>query len=94
MKAFLEVECVPLNHIKPYRELFFYMQRDAVIMDTVRRAAVHKAPEYACKTETQKEMCAKYTLPFQEEPYVDIDYRPEGAPVAVATSKMATPEII
>jgi len=34
LKAFLEAEGVPLNHIKPHGELFFYMQRDAVIMDT------------------------------------------------------------
>ena len=28
LKPFLEVEGVPLNHIKPHGELFFYMQRD------------------------------------------------------------------
>jgi len=72
------------------------MQRDAVIMDAVLRAvAVYKVPVYACKNEMQKEMCAKYNLPFQEELYVDIDYSPEGgALVAVAKSKMATPKII
>jgi lactam utilization protein B len=95
LKAFLEAEGVPLNYIKPHGELFLYMQCDAVIMDAVlRAAAVYKVPDYACKTEMQKEMCAKYNLPFQEELYVDLDYSPEGTPVAVAKSKMATPEII
>lgn len=71
------------------------MQRDALIMGAVlRAAAVYKGPVYACKNEIQKEMCAKYNLSFQEGLYVDIDYSPEGALVAVAKSKMATPEII
>jgi lactam utilization protein B len=95
LKAFLEAEGVPLNHIKPHGELFFYMQRDAAIMDAVlRAAAVYKVPVYACKNEMQKEMCAKYGLPFQEELYVDIDYNPQGALVPVAKSKTATPEMI
>ncbi|PMD47171.1 hypothetical protein L207DRAFT_606286 [Hyaloscypha variabilis F] len=42
----------------------------------------------------QKEMCVKCNLPFQEELYVDIGCSLEGAPVAVAKSKMAAPEII
>ena len=95
LKAFLEAEGVPLDHIKPHGELFFYMQRDAVIMDAVlRAAAVYKVPVYACKNQMQKEMCAKYGLPFQEELYVDIDYNKEGGLVPVAKSKQATPEII
>jgi hypothetical protein len=44
--------------------------------------AVDEAPDYACKTEMQKEMCVKYNLPFQEELYMDIGYSLEGAPVA------------
>jgi UPF0271 protein len=95
LKAFLEAEGVPLNHIKPHGELFFYMQRDAVIMDAVlRAAAVYNVPVYACKNQMQKEMCAKYGLPFQEELYVDIDYNKEGGLVPVAKSKQVTPEII
>ncbi|CZR61399.1 related to lactam utilization protein LamB [Phialocephala subalpina] len=95
LKAFLDAEGVPLNHIKPHGELFFYMQRDAVIMDAVLRAAAHyKVPVYACKNQMQKEMCAKYGLPFQEELYVDIDYDLQGKLVPVAKSKKATPDMI
>jgi lactam utilization protein B len=62
----LEAEGVPLNHIKPHGELFFYMQRDTVIMDAVLRAAsVYKVPVYACENQTQKEMCGKYGLPIK-----------------------------
>jgi len=95
LKAFLDAEGVPLNHIKPHGELFFYMQRDEIIMDAVLRAcASYKVPVYACKNDMQKEMCAKYGLPFQEELYVDIDYTPAGKLVPVAQSKQATPEAI
>jgi UPF0271 protein len=95
LKGFLDAEGVPLNHIKPHGELFFYMQRDQVIMDAVlRAAAVYKVPVYACKNDMQKEMCAKYALPFQEELYVDIDYTPCGKLVPVAKSKKVNPEII
>ena len=95
LKAFLEAEGVPLNYIKPHGELFFYIQRDQVIMDIVlRAAAVYKVPVYAYKNEIQKEMCATYSLPFQEELYVDIDYTPKGALVPVTKSKTATPELI
>ncbi|TAQ89761.1 hypothetical protein B7494_g1936 [Chlorociboria aeruginascens] len=95
LKAILESEGLSLNHIKPHGELFFYMQRDAKIMDAVlRAAAVYKVPVYACKNEMQKDMCVKYELPFQEELYVDIDYTPQGALVPVASSEKATPELI
>jgi UPF0271 protein len=71
------------------------MQRDAVIMDAVlRAAAVYKVPVYACKNEMQKEMCAKYKLPLQEELYMDIDFNAQGALVPLAKSKKATPEMI
>ncbi len=42
----------------------------------------------------QREMCAKYGLPFQEELYVDIDYSPQGVLVPVTKSKMASPEMV
>jgi lactam utilization protein B len=95
LKGFLDAEGLLLNHIKPHGELFFYMQRDKTIMDAVlRAAAVYRVPVYACKNEMQKEMCAGFGLPFQEELYVDIDYTPDGKLVPVAQSVMATPQLI
>lgn len=95
LKAFLDAEGVPLNHIKPHGELIFYMMRDPAIMDAVLRAvAVYKVPVYSCKNEMQREMCAKYGLTFQEELYVDIDYTPDRALIPVVKSTFATPELI
>lgn len=95
LKAMLDAEGMPLNHIKPHGELFFYMQRDMAIMAAVLKAcAVYKVPVYACKNNTQKKMCGDVGLPFQEELYVDIDYTPGGKLVPVAKSKAVTPELI
>jgi len=95
LKAMLDAEGVPLNHIKPHGELFFYMQRDKTIMEAVLRAcALYKVPVYACKNDMQKQMCADVGLSFQEELYVDIDYTPDGKLVPVAKSQAVTPELI
>jgi lactam utilization protein B len=95
LKAILDSEGLELSHIKPHGELFFYMQRDPVIMEAVLKAcSVFKVPVYACKNEQEKEMCGKYGLPFQEELYVDIDYTAKGALIPTAQSKTATPQMI
>lgn len=95
LKAMLDAEGVPLNHIKPHGELFFYMQRDLGIMAAVLKAcAVFKVPVYACKNDTQKKMCADVGLSFQEELYVDIDYSAEQKLVPVSQSQTVTPELI
>jgi len=95
LKAMLDAEGVPLNHIKPHGELYFYMQRDVGIMEAVIKAsAVFGVPVYACKNHLQRQMCAKYGIPFQEELYVDIDYSPEATLVPVAKSEIATEDDI
>ncbi|RKU39826.1 hypothetical protein DL546_001253 [Coniochaeta pulveracea] len=75
--AMLDAKRVPLNHIKPHGELFFYMQRDLAIMEAVIRAcAVFKVPVFGSKgTDSQGAMCAKYGLQFVEEAYVDLHRR-------------------
>jgi UPF0271 protein len=94
LKAMLDAEGVPLSHIKPHGELFFYMQRDLTIMRAVLEAcATFKVPVYACQNEQQEDMCKDLGIPFQGELYVDIDYSPEGKLIPVAQSKVATPEL-
>lgn len=94
LKSMVESEGMGLSHIKPHGELFFYMQRDEVIMRAVLEAcALFRLPVYACKNDKQQAMCEELGIPFQEEAYVDIDYSPEGALLPVAKSKPATPEL-
>ena len=96
LKAMLDAEGLPLSHIKPHGELYFYMQRDEGIMRAVLRACskFEGVPVYACKNEMQARICEEMGIPFQEEVYVDIDYSPEGKLVPVAASKSATVEDI
>lgn len=78
LKAMLDAEGVPLSHIKPHGELFFYMTRDPVIRSAVLDAAAHyKVPVYGCKNEDWESMCKEKGIYFQEELYVDIDYNKE-----------------
>lgn len=93
LKAMLDAQGVPLAHIKPHGELFFYMQRDLAIMRAVLEAcATFKVPVYGAWNAAQAEMCAELGVEFQGEVYVDIDYSPEGALLPVAKSQPATPE--
>ncbi|PLB51173.1 LamB/YcsF family protein [Aspergillus steynii IBT 23096] len=94
LKAMLDAEGVPLSHIKPHGELFFYMQRDETIMRAVLEGcATFKVPVYASKNERQEAMCRELGIPFQGEIYVDIDYSPDARLLPVAQSKVATPEL-
>ncbi|CAI6030806.1 unnamed protein product [Clonostachys chloroleuca] len=95
LKAFLDAEGMPMNHVKPHGELYFYMQRDPAIMEAVIRAtAVYGVPMYGAKSEVQKSMCAKYGLSFIEEAYVDLQYSKEAKLLSVAQSNVATPQDI
>lgn len=94
LKAMLDAEGVPLSHIKPHGELFFYMQRDRGIMKAVLEAcAPFNVPVYACQNPEQEAMCAEMGILFQGELYVDIDYSPEGKLVPVSQSNPVTPEL-
>lgn len=93
LKGMLDAENVPLSHIKPHGELFFYMTRDAVIRGAVLDAcATFKVPVYGCRNEHWKISCDERGIYFQEELYVDIDYTKEGEMISVAKSKPATSE--
>jgi lactam utilization protein B len=76
LNAFLKAEGVPLNHIKPHGELFFYMQRDLAICEAVIKAcATFGVPVYgAIGSDEEKALCEKYGLVFVEEAYVDISF--------------------
>ncbi|KXJ89490.1 hypothetical protein Micbo1qcDRAFT_150030 [Microdochium bolleyi] len=94
LKAMLDAEGVPLSHIKPHGELYFYMQRDPTIMRAVLEAvSVFKVPVYACKNPLQAAMCEELGVLFQEELYVDINYSPEGTIVPVKPGEQITPDM-
>ncbi|KAL2443999.1 Urea amidolyase [Exophiala dermatitidis] len=94
LEGILRAEGIPLNHIKPHGELFFYMQRDLKIMNAVLRAcSVFKVPVYGAKgADEQKAMCESLGLIFVEEAYVDLQYDKNKRLLSFAQSKVATPK--
>lgn len=95
LKAFLDAEGVPLNHIKPHGELFFYMQRDETTMRAVLKACkTFNVPVYACRNPVQQVISKELDVVFQEEAYVDIDYSKEGKLIPVAKSQTVNGDII
>lgn len=96
LKAILDSENVPLNHIKPHGELFFYMQRDLKICRAVLEACkVFNVPVYGAKgSDDEKAICEEVGLIFIEEAYVDVEYTKDKKLVPIAQIKMATVEDI
>ncbi|KAL2444237.1 Lactam utilization protein lamB [Exophiala dermatitidis] len=95
LKAMLDAEDVPLNHVKPHGELFFYMMRDPEIRRAVLDACAHfQIPVYGCRNPEWKGDCDAKGIFFQEEMYVDIDYDRQGRLLPVAKSQKATPELV
>jgi UPF0271 protein len=94
LEAFLKAEGLPLNHIKPHGELFFYMQRDLKIMEAVLRAcAVYGVPVYGSKGADEEEtMCDEKAIVFVAEAYVDLQYDDNKKLLPVSQSVPATPE--
>lgn len=95
LKAMLDAEKVPLNHIKPHGELFFYMQRDEGIMRAVLKAVKSfGVPVYGCQNELQQRICTEMGVEFVPEFYPDIDYDKNGKLVPFAQSKKPTSDEI
>ncbi|KAI8963596.1 LamB/YcsF [Daldinia sp. FL1419] len=95
LAGILAAEDVPLNHIKPHGELYFYIQRDASIRDAVLRAVkTFNVPIYGLPTKHMVEDCERIGLKLVPEFYVDIDYNDQGGLVPVAESIPVTPELI
>ncbi|KAI1771002.1 LamB/YcsF [Hypoxylon cercidicola] len=95
LAGILAAEGVPLNHVKPHGELYFYIQRDAAIRDAVLRAVrTFDVPIYGLPTEQMTEACRQIGLKLIPEFYPDIDYNEKGELIPVAESVPATPELI
>ncbi|KAL3420532.1 LamB/YcsF family protein [Phlyctema vagabunda] len=92
LKAILDAEKVPLNHIKPHGELFHYMQRDLTICRAVLEAcAVFKVPVYGAKgADEEKAICEELGLSFIEEAYVDVAYDKSKKLIPIGQFKMVT----
>ncbi|GAV29323.1 hypothetical protein PMKS-002805 [Pichia membranifaciens] len=95
LKAFLDAEGMPLNHIKPHGELYFYVERDVEVMKAVLRAAkAFDVPVIGAKSYTYEKIAKEMGVDLIQELYVDIDWSVEGKLVSVQQSRPKNPEII
>lgn len=96
LKGMLDAEGMPLNHIKPHRELFFYVQYDLDIMDAVLgTCAIFSIPIFGSKsTDHQAKMCKKYKIGFIKEAYVNLQYNNQKKLLPVSQSRQPTMEDI
>ncbi|KAH6662113.1 hypothetical protein B0J14DRAFT_310293 [Halenospora varia] len=96
LKAMLDLEGVPLNHIKPHGELFHYMQRDLKICRAVLEACgLFKVPVYGAKgANDEKAICEELGIVYIEEAYVDVLYTKDMKLVPIAPDKLVAMEDI
>lgn len=95
LKSFLDAEGMPLSHIKPHGELYFYVARDIEIMKAVLEVAkVFKVPVIGAKNATFEKIAKEMGVDLIQELYVDLDWSMEGKLVGAQESRPKTPEII
>lgn len=95
LKSFLDAEGMPLNHIKPHGELYFYVERNIEVMKAVLRVAkVFNVPVIGAKNATYERIAKEMNVDLIQELYVDIDWNTEGRLVTVQQSRPKTPDII
>lgn len=79
LKAFLDAEGLPLNHIKPHGSLYGMAARDPEIANGICDAAdVFGVPLFGMAGTLHEEIYSKRGLGFVSEFYVDLDYGGNG----------------
>lgn len=95
LKAFLDEAEMPLNHIKPHGELYFYVERDETVMRAVLKVAkVFKVPVVGAKNYRYEQIAKEEGVDFIQEFYADIDWNRHGKLIPVSKSRPKNPDII
>lgn len=97
LKAICDSENVPMSHIKPHGELYFYIERDEAVREAVIKACkVFGLPLVAAKSTQYNNVARKMGQQLIQEVYPDLHYSPEGKLVKITAGPKAarTPEII
>ena len=80
LKAFLDAEDMPLNHVKPHGALYGASSRDPAVAGAVAEAvAVFGVPIMGMATTMHETVYGAGGLAFIPEYYTDLDYTDEGA---------------
>src|SRR5580692_5519700 len=79
LKAFLDAEGMPLNHIKPHGALYGMAARMEEVAEAVADAAdVYKVPLFGMKGTLHETVYRRRGHAFVAEYYADLDYNAEG----------------
>ncbi len=80
LKAFLDIENMPLNHIKPHGALYGLASRDAEVANAIADAALYfNVPVLGMANTTHEEVYISRGLAFLAEYYCDLDYNDDGS---------------
>ncbi|OAA77155.1 lactam utilization protein lamB [Akanthomyces lecanii RCEF 1005] len=85
LKAFLDIEGIPLSHISPHGALYGVMCKDKTICEAVCRAAKHftsadgtPVPMIGAASTLMETTCAAMGIPFVQEIIADLEYDANG----------------
>ncbi|GAC76146.1 hypothetical protein PANT_19c00122 [Moesziomyces antarcticus T-34] len=93
LKAFCDLEGVPLNHVKPHGALYFYLKNSRSHCEAAYKAIKPLGvPVYGLGGTLHEEVAKELGMAFVPELFVDIEYSKEGALIPPAQSKKITPQ--
>ncbi|KAK4093992.1 hypothetical protein Purlil1_1483 [Purpureocillium lilacinum] len=85
LKAFLDIEGIPLSHVSPHGALYGVMCKDKPICEAVCRAARHftapdgtPVPMIGASGTFMESVCAEMGIPFLQEVIADLEYDENG----------------
>lgn len=79
LKAFLDAEGMPLNHVKPHGALYGVASRDPSVAEAIAEAvALFKVPVMGMAGTVHEAVYTERGLRFIPEYYTDLDYTDEG----------------
>ncbi|KAM3488037.1 hypothetical protein MY3957_008654 [Beauveria namnaoensis] len=86
LKAFLDIEGIPLSHISPHGALYGVMCKDKTVCEAVCRAAKHftspdgttPVPMIGAAGTLMETTCAAMGIPFVQEIIADLEYDEHG----------------
>lgn len=91
LKAFLDSEGLPLDHVKPHGSLYGMVARDEQLMHAVCDVAEQYAvPVFGMAGTAHERVAAQRGVAFVAEFYVDLGYRADGS-LIIARRPHATP---
>lgn len=95
LKAFLDAEGMPLNHVKPHGALYGVAARDEQVANAVCDAAgVFGVPLLGMAGTLHEKVYTARGIPFLAEYYTDLDYADDGSLLITREHAAPDPELV